>query len=837
MQADSHNRDRGLGRTSSSSLARGLALFLVQAPGRCLDYLTEQVRKLETHLMPFDDFLVDDLDSLNAYIQRRLMSFMYKFALVCIVIQFFACTFNSIVLRISFSLTFLILVARIFWCIPNLSLDTLKLWGAIDIVWGNVANLLVHYNHMRIYNVDSMLMTIGFFFFTDSIPIKIVATVILLSVDLLLFPFQGVSENLVSYTIGITMVLSFIFAVSQALNRCIIEFVRRYSQFRESKTGELRSKDMFVACISHDLKNPLNSLLGCLEIVSGSATLSEADKENLTTATYSGQILQYLIGNILDMSRIDAGKFDIDRLPMDISEVVTKVTMIEGELSKKRGIKLYRRCLTPIPHSVYGDAMRCSQVLINILGNSIKFTSHGYVALVLRWAENVEEVKAQERAERPDSLIPPEEYFMFAPEDRRPSPGRERNAYSEDYTETVIEEMQHDSIKEKMQKYNESPRSKGGRREPVTVFTEEADNTHPQTFLSKFRNTGQTCINVRTVSDLRPPFANYDSPLLRTPAFTRLPGPEQQGFILDGLSEITGDSGLLVIDIIDTGIGLTEEEQKRLFKPYNQANSSVRAKYGGTGLGLWITKQLVYLMSGFLELRSQPGKGTRFRITLPFKIIKNEDVGSPRSEDNTRGDLSAHSGLMCTAINIGCRGPHSRVAAEIRAAGRSTFGNCSAAARRRTSLMLIEDEKKPDDSLLEQVANQLKTISCKVTYATYSTAVNTLKSSEYRFDTLIAICGGSVMGTSTLVRTIVETIKQADYKPIPVLVVLGIIVVMKITFGVESALQSEYEGLAREIPMRCHMQLTFPLKEGDIVNALAKARGRAAYGCVQYPLW
>eukprot|EP00830_Metopus_es_P011390 TRINITY_DN2240_c0_g1_i1.p1 TRINITY_DN2240_c0_g1~~TRINITY_DN2240_c0_g1_i1.p1 ORF type:complete len:260 (+),score=26.91 TRINITY_DN2240_c0_g1_i1:270-1049(+) len=81
-----------------------------------------------------------------------------------------------------------------------------------------------------------------------------------------------------------------------------------------------------------------------------------------------------------------------------------------------------------------------------------------------------------------------------------------------------------------------------------------------------------------------------------------------------------GQQGYLRIDVIDTGIGMTPEELQKLFSPFIQANSSVKGQFGGTGLGLWITKQIIESMKGDIKVESVVGKGTRFRVHIPATI-------------------------------------------------------------------------------------------------------------------------------------------------------------------------------------------------------------------------
>ena len=75
----------------------------------------------------------------------------------------------------------------------------------------------------------------------------------------------------------------------------------------------------------------------------------------------------------------------------------------------------------------------------------------------------------------------------------------------------------------------------------------------------------------------------------------------------------------MILEVIDNGIGMNEEGMKKLFKPFSQADKSIQARYGGTGLGLWITYKLIALMKGKILVRSKPSKGTRFTLKIPVQ--------------------------------------------------------------------------------------------------------------------------------------------------------------------------------------------------------------------------
>jgi PAS domain S-box-containing protein len=152
---------------------------------------------------------------------------------------------------------------------------------------------------------------------------------------------------------------------------------------REAKAGAEaanRAKSEFLANMSHEIRTPVNGIMGMLQLLSG--TSLDAEQAACTrTAIRSCNRLVRLLSDILDLSRIEAGKLSVQNAPMDLRDVFCQVRALFEPVALENGVELRFEVDEAIPPRVLGDASRLQQVLINLVGNALKFTTAGHVAV------------------------------------------------------------------------------------------------------------------------------------------------------------------------------------------------------------------------------------------------------------------------------------------------------------------------------------------------------------------------------------------------------------------------------------------------------------------------
>ena len=261
-----------------------------------------------------------------------------------------------------------------------------------------------------------------------------------------------------------------------------------------------KAKTQFLSCMSHEIRTPMTAILGYANLLKEqhqSAIESNQANDFIDVIERNGMHLLSVIDDILNVAKIESGKLTVERLPVSVSDLLHDVVALVKVQTDKKNLQLNLELGTPIPRSINSDVVRLRQILINLLGNAIKFTLHGRVTL----------------------------------------------------------KVSHDGTRHQ-----------------------------------------------------------------------------------------------LIFEVTDTGIGLTELEISRLFNAFSQADASTTRRFGGSGLGLNISKNLARLLGGDITVQSEPGVGSTFRVMIatgdsnPIDMIHSLDnhtkeVGSdePFGEATTTG--------------------------------------------------------------------------------------------------------------------------------------------------------------------------------------------------------
>jgi signal transduction histidine kinase len=145
-----------------------------------------------------------------------------------------------------------------------------------------------------------------------------------------------------------------------------------------------KSKSVFFATVSHELRNPLNALLGSIELLALSDT-SQFDIEILSTAKICGEMLLNLIGNVLDAVKIENKKLELDISEANLREMFEKSFKMSKITGKNKGLFVKLSINEGLPEFLLCDVQKLMQVIVNITGNALKFTSRGGIFLKVDW--------------------------------------------------------------------------------------------------------------------------------------------------------------------------------------------------------------------------------------------------------------------------------------------------------------------------------------------------------------------------------------------------------------------------------------------------------------------
>ncbi|MDM8516854.1 response regulator [Desulfobacterales bacterium HSG16] len=176
------------------------------------------------------------------------------------------------------------------------------------------------------------------------------------------------------------------------LEELVDERTKKLAETTEQANAASKAKSQFLARMSHEIRTPLNGIIGLTNLILKSDLTSRQDS-HLKKVRESSNHLLYIINDLLDFSRIEEGKFTIDTRDFMLNHVINKVADIVGERSAEKKVELFYLIDKAVPLSLTGDPLRLNQILINLMGNAVKFTEKGEIILKVQvagkpWTEN-----------------------------------------------------------------------------------------------------------------------------------------------------------------------------------------------------------------------------------------------------------------------------------------------------------------------------------------------------------------------------------------------------------------------------------------------------------------
>jgi PAS domain S-box-containing protein len=172
-----------------------------------------------------------------------------------------------------------------------------------------------------------------------------------------------------------------------AFLRDISDRIERDEALRHAKDvaeAATRAKSEFLANMSHELRTPLNGVIGYSQLLQRDRGLTASQREALDAISKCGTHLLDLINDVLDLSKIEAGRVDIEQSATDLPQLLTDLRYVIGETARRKGLALNMSIAPDLPSRVVLDGRHLRQVLLNLLGNAIKFTAQGHVTMEIR---------------------------------------------------------------------------------------------------------------------------------------------------------------------------------------------------------------------------------------------------------------------------------------------------------------------------------------------------------------------------------------------------------------------------------------------------------------------
>ncbi len=370
----------------------------------------------------------------------------------------------------------------------------------------------------------------------------------------------------------------------------------------EEKNKELnaaiKTRELFIAGVSHEFRNPLNSMMGNIELLS----LEIKDpkwKEMLNTCKICSDVLLGLINNVLDVAKIHAEKLELSVQPVNFHTLIEKVWNVSVIKMREKGLKGQLSLLGSLPQYLELDSHRLNQILLNIIGNATKFTGAGSVRVVISWHHGV----------KLEKLGGPNYEFLSRVKSEKSQLTRPKRIPLEETSESCQETW--------------ADFTRTCIRTPGEIRKSDRKDTN--------RNLSKRVFSAKTLAHI----IESTNQILLTENDKHIQTREPLK-----TENFQKQLGILKIEILDTGCGISPSALERLFQPFTQADSSITRRFGGTGLGLYISKQLVQKMGGEMSAYSEEYCGTNFCILIPTNSATAQEIDDDEGGVNTAANTT-----------------------------------------------------------------------------------------------------------------------------------------------------------------------------------------------------
>jgi signal transduction histidine kinase/DNA-binding NarL/FixJ family response regulator len=189
----------------------------------------------------------------------------------------------------------------------------------------------------------------------------------------------------------------------ELLEQRVAERTEELQLAKEQAEAANKAKSAFLANMSHELRTPLNAVLGFSQVMKRSPDVTPSQIENLNIITHSGEYLLNLINNVLDISKIESGRVELEESPTYLYELLEEIRSLMYVRAIEKGLDFTLEQSPDLPRNIVADAGKLRQVLINLVGNAIKYTPRGAVTIRAKVAENQDSESIRLRFEIEDT--------------------------------------------------------------------------------------------------------------------------------------------------------------------------------------------------------------------------------------------------------------------------------------------------------------------------------------------------------------------------------------------------------------------------------------------------